>query len=162
MKTLQEVVAGDEVVYDFRHDGLIIFKVQRVTKSQIFINHGLHVGAYWKKDGYEVGGSGGFWRKKIYILEPERMKSIKDDNLRKSCIRDITEAAKSITLEQAVDSLAVVRGARLSELLSVATACLEYIDAIPVEITKDMPGFDRDRANGTIETAKSALAEAKS
>lgn len=44
----------------------------------------------------------------------------------------------------------------MKELLEVATAALEYIDALPDDVVAalpGMPGFDRDWANGVIENA---------
>ena len=42
--------------------------------------------------------------------------------------------------------------AELNEMRSVATAALEYIDAIPkdIEFDKTMPGFDRDWADSVV------------
>ena len=84
MKELKDLVAGDEVlvtVMSYRH----IAKVDKVTKTQIIANN-----ARFRRDSGWQCGSDNWDRKSISVPTEKEILDIKEENLRKILIHNIS------------------------------------------------------------------------
>ena len=92
-ESLENVKVGDVVIEHCRWEN-VIATVTKVTATQIVINGGYK---YRKKDGYMVGGSGGWWTRYICVPKDGEIAILR----RKKFISDVHSAMHKMT-EQAV------------------------------------------------------------
>ena len=98
-ESLENVKVGDVVIEHCRWEN-VIATVTKVTATQIVIGGGYR---YRKKDGYIVGGSGGWWVRYISVPKEGEIATLR----RKKFISDVHSAMhkmteQDLTYEQAV------------------------------------------------------------
>ena len=98
-ESLENVKVGDVVIEHCRWDK-VIATVTKVTATQIVING---EDRYRKKDGYMVGGSGGWWVRYISVPEDGELEILKRNKFISevhSAMHKMTE--QDLTYDQAV------------------------------------------------------------
>lgn len=98
-KSLENVKVGDVVIEHCRWEN-VIATVTKVTATQIVIGRG---DRYRKKDGYMVGGSGGWYYRWITIPEEGEVEQLKRQKFIENVVSRLDKlTARDVTYEQAV------------------------------------------------------------
>ena len=98
-ESLENVKVGDVVIEHCRWEN-VIATVTKVTATQIVINRG---DRYRKKDGYMVGGSGGWWVRYIRVPKEGEVEGLKRQKFIEDVVSRLNKlTARDVTYEQAV------------------------------------------------------------
>lgn len=98
-ESLENVNVGDVVIEHCRWEN-VIATVTKVTATQIVINGG---DRYRKKDGYMVGGSGGWYYRWISLPKEGEVEALKRQKFIEDVVSEMKmRTARDVTYEQAV------------------------------------------------------------
>lgn len=115
MNELADVKPGDKVIMRQMgiNDGGSVCTVTRTTKTMIFTDNGFR----FRRDGTEVGGSRGFWRRVISAANPEQILKCDELTRKNRLVGTIRDWA---SLHERVSMLSLETLEKINELISGA------------------------------------------